>query len=273
MTSGPQPVPNGFALAVSMFSIIPAPRRFLAGPDNDAALDRSQTTATLRWLPALGAILGALAGLTSVAVLYRDRSAGLLAAAIGVTALILLTGGLHLDGLADTVDGLASRAPHDKALEIMRRSDIGPFGVVAIVVVLLLDVAAVAVIANAGSPWRVLAGLMVAAVTGRLAAIHAGLPGVPAARDSGFGSLVAGSVNAATAGSLMALGLLVGAALAWLNHASIVGWPVAQVVALLLMWFTRRWLTTRLGGVTGDVFGALIEATTMLTLVGISLAR
>jgi adenosylcobinamide-GDP ribazoletransferase len=250
--------------ALAMFTVLPVP----ASWHQPATRENSQRL--LVWLPLVGALLGALAGLPVAAILGLRGSAGLLAVIVGVAALALLTRGLHLDGLADTADGLGSRAEPARALEIMRRSDIGPFGVVTIVLVLLVDVAALSVLS--GRTWAPLAALAVAAATGRLAVLHAGLPGVGPARGSGFGALVAGSVRPVTATLETAAVLGFGALLAASAHAHVLGWPVAQAVALLLGWGLRVHASRRLGGVTGDVFGALIEITTALTLVGLVLS-
>src|SRR5439155_16157071 len=156
-------------------------------------LSRHEAATAVRWLPVVGAALGALAGLPVAAVLAWAPRGALLGAVLAIGVLVLATRGLHFDGLADTADGLGSRAPADRALEIMRRSDIGPFGVLAIALVLLVDVAAV--VALDGSTWRPLAALVVAAATGRVAVLIAAHRRVPSARSSGFGSYVAGSVS------------------------------------------------------------------------------
>jgi adenosylcobinamide-GDP ribazoletransferase len=204
------------------------------------------------------------------AVLGMNSGAGLVGAFLAIAVLAVLTRALHLDGLADTADGLGSRAPADRALEIMRQSDIGPFGVLAVLFVVGLDVAALAMFS--GSQWHGVAVLAVSAATGRLAVIHASLRGVPSARPGGFGGLVAGSVtpNLATVETLLVLGL--GAGCAALCGVEPARWLAAQVVALLLAWGFRLHTTRRLGGVTGDVFGALVELCTAVTLIGLALA-
>ena len=111
-----------------------------------------------------------------------------------MAALALLTRGLHLDGLADLADGLGSGQPAPTALDIMRRSDIGPFGTVTLVLVLLAQVAALAH-AEAEGDGRGPAALIVAVVTGRLALTWACRRGVAAARQEGLGALVAGTVR------------------------------------------------------------------------------
>ena len=254
-----------FQLAIAMFTVVPVPRRWHA-----ASPDRAP--GALRWLPIVGAALGALAGLAGTAVLYRDRSLSLLAAAVSVTALAVLSRGLHLDGLADTADGLGSRAEPARALEIMRRSDIGPFGVATVVLVLLLDVAAVAAL-PVHHGWTPLAALTLSAAAGRLAAVHAALPGARPARPGGFGALVAGRVGYLPALLLTVAVLGGGAGLAAAVHAPVLAWVLGPAAALALAWLARAHVCRRLGGITGDVFGALVELTTMLTLVALALAR
>ena len=127
--------------ALTMFTAIPVPGSWHGVPVSPRVI---------AWLPPLGGVLGAVAGLPAALVLWRAPGAGLLGAVLAVVVLALLTRGLHLDGLADTADGLGSRAPAERALEIMRRSDIGPFGVVTLVLVLAVDLAAVTALAADG---------------------------------------------------------------------------------------------------------------------------
>jgi adenosylcobinamide-GDP ribazoletransferase len=174
-----------------------------------------------------------------------------------VAALALLTRGLHLDGLADLADGLGSGQPGAIALDIMRRSDIGPFGIVTLVLTLVIQVAALAQAAGAG---RGPAALIAAAVTGRLALTWACRRGVAAARPSGLGALVAGTVRPVIP-FVMTLALL----------ALLVpfGWrlPVAVVAGLAVAFALQRHAVRRLGGITGDVLGALVETAATVTLV------
>src|SRR4029450_10570231 len=110
--------------------------------------------------PAVGALLGA----TLAALLWLLGEApapALVAAAVTVAAAALLTRGMHLDGLADTVDALGSYRRGEAALEIMKKSDIGPFGVAAVGLVLLVQTAALTEVSTAG--------VVVAWATGRLA--------------------------------------------------------------------------------------------------------
>jgi adenosylcobinamide-GDP ribazoletransferase len=248
--------------SVSLFTIFPVRTRA-------AELGPGDGVAALLWLPAVGAALGAAAGLPATAIRQWAPHANGLGALLAVAALAMATRCLHLDGLADTADGLGSRAPAERALEIMRKSDIGPFGVVTLVLVLLADV--IAVSALPGGPWTPMAVLAVAAMTGRVVAVQAAMRGVKAARTSGFGVLVAdgvapGAVAAWTVGALVA-----GAFIAAAAGLGII-WVVAcQGVAMGAGWLLRAHAGRRLGGMTGDVFGALIETATVVALIGVAL--
>jgi adenosylcobinamide-GDP ribazoletransferase len=248
--------------ALALFTIVPVGD---VGP-----LTGRQAMAVLRWFPLVGAGLGAVAALPLAAVRAWAPHATLLGSVLTVALLALLTRGLHLDGLADTADGLASGAPSERALEIMRRSDIGPFGVLAVVLAILVDVAALA--ALSGSAWRPVAALAVAAATGRLAVVYAAHRRVPSARASGFGAHVAGSVSTPVAVLESALVLGLGAGLALAVDASPLGWLAAQAAALLVAAGACWHATRRLGGVTGDVFGALVEIGTALTITCVALS-
>jgi adenosylcobinamide-GDP ribazoletransferase len=244
-----------------MFTIVPV--------RVDVELQPGDGVGALLWLPAVGALVGAAAALPTAAISAWEPHADLLGAVLAVAALALLTRCLHLDGLADTADGLGSGAPAARALEIMRQSDIGPFGVVVLIFVVGADVASL--VSLQGGPWTPVGVLAAAAATGRVAAVHAAVRGVGSARESGFGSIVANhvSVAAAVAWTVGVLGL--GAAVA-VALSIPVGWIlVPQVIALTAAHLFRLHVVRRLGGVTGDVFGALIEAGTAVTLIGVAL--
>lgn len=262
MSSRPRGRP-GWRAAVSTFTILPAGR--VAG-----AFDEHQAGGLALWLPAVGAVLA----VPACAVLLAVQAAGasgprrLLAAVAAVAVVAFLTGGLHLDGLADTADGLASRQPAATALEIMRRSDIGPMGVATLVFTVLIQVGSLAAIRPG---WRSAAALAVAMVTARTGVLLA--TGAPAARPGGFGALIAGSTSPLIRWPAAGFVLVVvtGAAAA-------AGGPILAVRAggavlggLALAWLTRRIAVRRLGGMTGDVFGAQIELATAAVLLLLAL--
>jgi adenosylcobinamide-GDP ribazoletransferase len=199
----------------------------------------------------------------------------LVVAVLVVSALALLSRGLHLDGLADTADGLGSGKPATGALEVMRRGDIGPFGVVTLVLVLALQVAAVAhALTTAGG----VVAIVVAVVVSRLALPLACLRGTPSARLDGLGAVVAGTVSpaqllvsawlaVAAVGGCGVLVLLVEGQMVSAPASSLVGTVAAAGVALLAGWLFVRRCVHRFGGVTGDVLGAAVEVTLSVVLL------
>ncbi|GAA1627003.1 adenosylcobinamide-GDP ribazoletransferase [Actinoplanes couchii] len=241
---------DGIRLAVTTLTVLP----LRAG-----RVDRSAAAVAMAVAPAVGALLGlVLAGLHEG--LRALGSPVLVAAGVTVAAGALLTRGLHLDGLADTVDALGSYRSGPAALEIMKKPDIGPFGVVALAATVLVQTAAVA---SAG-PWAI----VTAWAAGRLAITVACRRGVPAARPEGLGALVASTVP------LWALTL--GAASTALLGAAAVPdrpWqgPVAVVAAGFAVVLLLRHAVRRLGGVTGDVLGACVELAVTITLVVVTL--
>lgn len=252
---------SGLARALSLFTIVPV----RAGREMTAA----EAARAVLWLPVIGAVLGGVSGLPSVAVRHWQPHASAVGAVISVALLVVLTRALHLDGLADTADGLGSRASAERALQIMRQSDIGPFGVVTVVLILGAEIASVAVFP--GNAWGPCAAFAVAGATGRLAVVHAALRQVRPARPDGFGALVAGSVSATAAIAVSIVVLGAGAGLAAWTGANPVWWAATQAVALAAAWLLRVHATRRFGGMTGDVFGALIEIGSAITLVGLTL--
>ena len=220
--------------------------------------------------PAVGAVLGAAAAAVLAAVLLLGGGAPL-AAVLALGLLALLTRALHLDGLADLADGLGSGRSADGALDVMKRSDIGPFGVAALVFSVLVQAAALAALAGTGI-WPAAAALVTAAAAGRLAMTAACTPGVPAARPGGLGAFVAGTVSRSSA-AVAGAAVLAAAALLGLAHSpgAALALPAAALLgtgaALALLVRARR----RLGGMTGDVLGALSETAAATSLAAAAL--
>jgi adenosylcobinamide-GDP ribazoletransferase len=244
---------SGLRLAVSLLSVVP-----VRSPERTPS--RREAGAAICWAPAVGLALGIAAALP---LTLSHWLGPLTAAALAVTALAALTRGLHLDGLADLADGLGSGRPAAAALEIMRKSDIGPFGVTTLVLTLLIQVAA---LGHAASISQAAAALIAAAVTGRLAIVWACGRGVPPARAGGLGSLVAGTVPRASATGLTAAVLGVAFITSW---AGLTRWTVPPAIAAGLAGSVvlRRHVLRRLGGITGDVLGALCEVAATITLL------
>jgi adenosylcobinamide-GDP ribazoletransferase len=234
-------------------------------------LDDDVAARAILWLPAIGLLLGGIGAgvLLAVGRLNATAPGRLLGAALAVAVIAVLTGGLHLDGLADTADGLGSRRPAAGALEIMRRSDIGPMGVGALVLVLLVQVSAVAAVPRL--PLAA-AALVLAEVTGRVAVVVA--TSSPAARPGGFGALVAGQTTAAeralTVGA--AACAVAAAGLSAAGPALAARGLAAAFAGLLAGRLLQRTARRRLGGLTGDVFGAILQVSAVTVLIVAALA-
>jgi adenosylcobinamide-GDP ribazoletransferase len=212
------------------------------------------------FFPAVGGLLGLCAA--AVFALMYSFSNSLLAAVAATATLALLTGALHLDGLADAVDGIFGRGDVARRLEVMRDPRLGSFGTTALALVLVGDVAALASM----SPGRALAALVVAGALSRLAMLWV-VAYVPYVRDSGLGVV-------AWDPSHRRVDLVVGSALTLL--ACVLDWKRALVALTLVALATlvvavlaRR----RLGGATGDIYGATSELGQLMALIAFVLHR
>jgi len=264
----------GLRLALATFTVFPA---------RPARVSRRIAASSMAWCPLVGAALAGLASalLVGARLIYTGPTfylkgvhvqvfeAPLLASALAVLLLALLTRGLHLDGLADTVDGLASQLPAEDALTIMSAGPVGALGAAAMMGCLLVEVVALSasVLAHHGTQ-----SLVFAVVSGRLAMLWSCTKGIPAARESGMGALVAGSVKRRLAW-LWTIVVLAGAAVygRYDSEVGSIGGAIrgaaGVLIALSVVWMVRRHIVRRLGGITGDVLGALCEIATVTSLL------
>jgi adenosylcobinamide-GDP ribazoletransferase len=248
---------DGLLLAIGTLTVlrVPPPR----------LVDRAAAGVAMALAPAAGV----LAALPAAAAALLARAAGTgdaVAAVLALAVLAAVTGGLHLDGLADTVDGLAAaRAGRDRALEVMRRGDAGPLGAAALVLVLLLQAAALA----RALPGTGVVAVLVAAAAGRTALPVLCARGVPAARPGGLGAAVAGSVPrvAAVAVVVAVVGLAALAGAATEGAAGAAQWAGAVAAGCAGGVLLAGRAARRVGGVTGDLLGAAVEAGTAAALV------
>jgi adenosylcobinamide-GDP ribazoletransferase len=242
-------------LALSWLTVLPVP-----APD----VDRRTAGAAIAASPLVGLLLGGvstgvLAGLVAL------RCPPLLAGLLVVGLLALGTRGMHVDGLADTADGLGCYGPPERALAVMKDGSAGPFAVVALLVVLGVQAIGLAT-AAADHRWWV---PVLALATGRAAFPLCCRRGRAAARPSGLGALVAGTqarwVPALWWAVLVVAGVAVVPGRWWLA-------PVAVVLALAAVLTLARHTGRRFGGLTGDVLGAAAEvaAATVLAVCALS---
>jgi adenosylcobinamide-GDP ribazoletransferase len=195
------------------------------------------------WYPLVGLVIGALTWLAwqGAILAFPPLAAGILTLIVWV----VLTGGLHLDGLADCCDGLLVSAPVERRLEIMKDPHIGAFGVIGLILVLFLKAAALTSL-TAQSSYSIL----LAASLARWCILPAGL--LPLARASGMGADYASGFRR----SFILWGAVIPVVFTILLgirgvYAIFVGLSAAALVLLLAK--------SQIGGVTGDVFGMVIE--------------
>jgi adenosylcobinamide-GDP ribazoletransferase len=248
---------DALRLAAGLLSVLPVGRLPEVGP---RTYGRAMLLAPLAVLP-LAVVAGVVFGVASLAGL-PGAVVGLLA----VGALALGTRALHLDGLADTVDGLGTGWDTERALAVMRRGDVGPMGAVALVLVLGLQAAALTGLPR--SPGGALAvALLVCASRASLLLVCR--RGVPAARPDGLGRTVAGTVPPVAGG---VAGLVAVAAVLLAAHLAGRPWDqglVAAALALAGVALLVAHVVRRLGGVSGDVMGAAVEVALTALLLGV----
>jgi adenosylcobinamide-GDP ribazoletransferase len=211
---------------------------------------RAMIIAPLAVLP-LAAAVG-LVGWLGQAASLPPLAIGLLV----VGGLALGTRALHLDGLADTVDGLGSGWTAERSLSVMRRGDVGPMGVAALIIILGLQAVSIGELIQ-GLPGAVL--VVVAVCCSRAALSLICVRGVPAARTYGLGAAVAGSVPRWAAVGCWLVVLLVMAAAAEWSGRSPMSAALAVAAAAVGVGIVVYRCVRRLGGITGDVMGAGIE--------------
>ena len=261
---------KAFLLALQFLTCLPVS---LKAAPNPADWGRSAVA-----YPVIGFLIGLLlAGLQQL-VGHADP---LLQAALLTAIWALITGGLHLDGLADSADAwLGGHGDRERTLAIMKDPRSGPAAVSTLVLVLLLKFVALAGLVKAGaydpaqagfmacsgseSPCGAWPALLLAPVLGR-SALVALLLGTPYVRAGGMGSSI--SAHLPRAAAVLAL-LLVAAGGLLAGKAGALALAVAAAVWLGLRWMMMR----RLGGMTGDTLGAAVELTEVAVLVALALS-
>lgn len=242
---------RGLAAAVSFLTVTPVPAGFAPGRDDLAR--------AALWFPVVGLLVGAaLAALDFLAMTVAPLAPS---AVVTVIAMSLVSGGLHLDGLADTADGMLSRAPRERVIGIMKDSRSGPMGVFAVAGTLMLKAAALFSLAPEGR----MAAVFLAALAGRCAMAAALNMGRDARGPDGLGAAL--RARASTMTAAWAFGVL--AAAGWLAAGMAGVWVAlaAAMVTALLGFLAHKII----GGWTGDVYGALCELVEAVALLAMAM--
>lgn len=245
----------GFRLAVGTLTVVPV--------GTLPTIDRYAARAAMLLAPVAAVPVAALAG----GVAWAGGALRLPSVLVGALVCAALGWGMramHWDGLADTADGLAAGWDRERALAVMRRGDVGPVGAAVLGLALLMEAVAFGALAEHHHGWLVVAS---AVVVSRAACPVAAWRGWSAARSDGLGVVVAGSVPSwGVFGVAVLVAALLGAVVPLLG----LPWFGGVAVALLALagtgLFMRRCVRV-FGGVTGDVLGAAVETTLVLSLV------
>ncbi|MDD9718206.1 adenosylcobinamide-GDP ribazoletransferase [Dinoroseobacter sp. PD6] len=241
-------------IALSLLSRVPVPQ------DHAAAGARAAQAA---WAyPLVGAALGGAAGGLGWALAALGVPAGP-AAAVMLAALVMVTGALHEDGLADSADGLWGGWDAARRLEIMRDSRIGAYGVLALGLGLLLRWSCLAALLAETGPVATLAALVAVGAMSRAAMVGV-MRALPLARNDGLSHRV-GTVPGWAAGLAAAVGL--GTGLAVLGPVAAVVLGFAGGIAAILV---GRLARSRIGGQTGDILGATQQVAEILGLLALA---
>ncbi|HUK78054.1 MAG TPA: adenosylcobinamide-GDP ribazoletransferase [Thermoleophilia bacterium] len=247
-----------FDLAVTFLSAVRL-------PDGGAAVPAADLWASMAFYPLIGLLLGLAAWGLYALLLYAVTP--LLAAALVIVAIELVTRALHLDGLMDTADGYLSGAPRERALEIMKDSRVGAMGVFAAVAVIVVKVSALAALARSGAALGLIAGLSAARLVPVLDVRYFAY-----ARREGTGAAFAGagSTNGPVVAAVAtaAVAALVVGAIAWPGATGAFLTLGVALVAIAVSLGAQALVARRLGGLTGDVYGLGVELAEAVALIG-----
>lgn len=232
-------------LAASFLTIVPVGPRLA---------DNATVAASFRWFPLIGFAIGAALAVEDS--LLRMLFPAMLRSAVVILSLVILTGAVHLDALADTADALGAGGNRQRALEILRDSRIGTFGAAAVFLSLALKIFALGTLQG---PDRMVA-LFVAPGLSRwsMVAVAAGLEYLRSEGGAGATLLQRDSSSLFVASAVAATLLLT-----TLSLQATVAAGVAIVLVFGARWFYQRWL----GGVTGDLIGACGEVVEIAVLL------
>ena len=234
------------------------------------------------YLPLAGALIGLVVVLVAVGLFYLKTS-GLLAAVLLIGLWLFLTGGLHLDGLMDATDGIASHRSRERMLEIMQDSRVGNFEVMAGIFVILIKIAALFSLFERTLPLSILSLAVVPIQARLMEALVIG--SFPYARPEGMGrawhqaarrphpivtSLAAAIVSIASISGMCALAHL---AFALPVAPALIALACTTSGAALTALITALLVQARLGGHTGDTYGMIVELSECGALTTLALAK
>ena len=218
---------------------------------------------SVKYFPAVGAVLGIIcAGVVGTINLLHLP---LLTGAIGFATLIILTGGIHCDGLMDSADGLFSGREREKILEIMKDSRAGSFGVVSMILVAAIEISTLIELALLSTCF-LCAAIFSAPIIARLMMVVT-IGAFPYARPSGMGKAFAQFTTRQTIIFATLETILFLLPLYFIGEIFFLCAAAASLIALIVTWKFASFSTEKIGGVTGDVYGAVTTLSEMFALI------
>ncbi len=206
------------------------------------------------FFPVVGLAIGALLAFAAAGLDYIGTREATIAFLL-LVILVAATGGLHLDGVADTADGFLAGRGRDDALRIMKESSTGTFGVAAVVLILIGKFAALWSILSTGDLLSIIPALVLSRWAMSVASHGSAYP-----RDSGTGKSFIGRLT--TRSYLISTAVAVGIAFAFAGKSALVLIAVAAAIALVIKMVSYK----KIGGVTGDVLGTVNEIAELVLL-------
>ena len=221
---------------------------------------------SVKFFPAVGAVLGiCYAVLLFVLVYFTDEKFSIFIGAFGFFLNVILTGGIHCDGLMDSADGLFSGREKDKILEIMKDSRAGAFGVVALVTVATLEISALAELAENFTMLLFIA-VYAAPIIGRLAMVLA-ISIFPYARPEGLGKAFSKYATPKTFLFALVETLLLLLPLYFIDEEIFYVAVIALLAAMLFALYFGKYVMLKIGGLTGDIYGAIEMLTELFVVI------
>ena len=221
---------------------------------------------SVKYFPAVGAVLGICYAVPLFILVYlTDGKFSIFTGAAGFFLTVILTGGIHCDGLMDTADGIFSGREREKMLEIMKDSRAGAFGVVALVTVAALEISALAELAKNFSMLLFFA-VYSAPIIGRLAMVFV-ISNFPYARPEGLGKAFSKYATPKTFFTALIETIFLLMPIIFLSVKIFATSIIALVAAIIFALYFGKYVTEKLGGLTGDIYGAVEFLAEVLVMI------
>lgn len=233
--------------------------------------DNEKLGKSMRYFPVVGLVIGVLNLITGLILENIFKTSGMITAILLVAQDVILTGGLHLDGLADTFDGIFSYRSKQKMLEIMKDSRVGTNGVLILIFYIL---AKVIFLNEAATSLQISQGviMLIAAIVSRVnSVINCGIEEY--ARPVGMGKAFVENTTKKDVTFSIVIASIFLIIISKYSNESIVTILAISVITYLTGYLFGKLMTRKIGGITGDTLGALLELSSLLVIVLIYFLR